>query len=61
MSRICSPLYRAYPDRLALFVAEGLAGLIVRRLGEPDPPPVEEDVRLVVDALTGGINARRIP
>lgn len=81
-SRICSPLYRTYldrlslffaegqalgevrpfpPDRLALFVAEGLAGLIVRRLGEPDPPPVEEDVRLVVDALTGGINARRIP
>ena len=49
------------PDRFALFVAEGLAGLIVRRLGETDPPPVEEDVRLVVDALTGGINARRTP
>jgi AcrR family transcriptional regulator len=47
------------PDRLALFVAEGLAGLIFRRLGETDPPPVEEDVRLIVDALTGGINARR--
>jgi TetR/AcrR family fatty acid metabolism transcriptional regulator len=49
------------PDRLALFVAEGLAGLILRRLGETDPPPVEEDVRLVVDALTGGINSRRNP
>ena len=49
------------PDRLALFVAEGLAGLILRRLGETEPPPVEEDVRLIVDALTGGINARRNP
>ncbi|MBK8596689.1 MAG: TetR/AcrR family transcriptional regulator [Holophagales bacterium] len=49
------------PDRLALFVAEGLAGLILRRLGETDPPPVEEDVRLVVDALTGGIHVRRTP
>lgn len=49
------------PDRLALFVAEGLAGLILKRLGETDPPPVEEDVRLVVDALTGGITARRTP
>jgi TetR/AcrR family transcriptional regulator len=49
------------PGRLALFVAEGLAGVILRRLGEPDPPPVEEDVRLVVDALTGGITARRTP
>jgi TetR/AcrR family fatty acid metabolism transcriptional regulator len=49
------------PDRLALFVAEGLSGLMLRRLGEPDPPPVEEDVRLVVDALAGGIAARRTP
>ena len=49
------------PDRLALFVAEGLSGLILRRLGETDPPPVEADVRLIVDALTGGINARRNP
>ena len=49
------------PDRFALFVAEGLAGLILRRLGETDPPPVEEDVRLIVDALTNGINARRTP
>lgn len=48
------------PDRLALFVAEGIAGLILRRLGETDPPPVEEDVRLVVDTLFNGITARRI-
>jgi AcrR family transcriptional regulator len=49
------------PDRLALFVAEGLSGVVLRRLGETDPPPVEADVRLVVDALVGGITARRIP
>ncbi len=81
-SRSCNPLYGAYldrlasfiaqgqasgeirpfpPDRLALFVAEGLSGLILKRLGETDPPPVEEDVRLVVDALAGGITARRTP
>ncbi len=49
------------PDRFALFVAEGLAGLILRRLGETDPPPIEEDVRLIVDTLADGINARRNP
>lgn len=46
------------PDRLALFVAEGLSGLVLRRLNEAEPPPVEEDVKLVVGALAGGI-ARR--
>ena len=49
------------PDRLALFVAEGLSGVVLRRLGETDPPPVQEDVRLVVDALVGGITDRRTP
>lgn len=49
------------PDRLALFVAEGLSGLVLRRLGEADPPPVEEDVRLVVDALADGLAGRSEP
>lgn len=60
-SQALGELRTVRPDRLALFLAEGLAGLILRRLGEPDPPPVEEDVRLVVDAITGGIAARRNP
>lgn len=46
-------------DRLALFLAEGLAGVILRRLGETEPVPVEEDVRLVAGALVSGIVARR--
>lgn len=48
-------------DRLALFLAEGLAGVILRRLGETEPVPVEEDVRLVAGALVSGIVARRTP
>jgi hypothetical protein len=44
---------------MAVFVAEGLSGLMLRRLGETDPPPVEADVRLVVDALAGGLAPRR--
>jgi TetR/AcrR family fatty acid metabolism transcriptional regulator len=48
-------------DRLALFLAEGLSGVILRRLGEADPIPVEEDARLVADALLGGIIVRRTP
>lgn len=48
-------------DRMARFVAEGLSGLMLRRLGETDPPPAEEDVRLVVDTLASGIAARRHP
>lgn len=49
------------PERMARFFAEGLAGLMLRRLGETEPPPVEEDVRLVVDLLAGGIATRRHP
>lgn len=48
-------------DRLALFLSEGLAGVILRRLGEAAPPPVEDDVRLVADALVAGIVTRRTP
>ena len=46
-------------DRLALFLAEGLAGVILRRLGETEPVPVEDDVRLVAGALVSGIVTRR--
>ena len=49
------------PGRMALFVAEGLSGLMLRRLGEAAPPPVEEDVRLVVGVLAGGLAPRREP
>lgn len=48
-------------ERMARFVAEGLAGLVLRRLGETEPPPVEEDVRLVVGLLAAGIASRRDP
>jgi AcrR family transcriptional regulator len=46
-------------DRLALFLAEGLAGVTLRRLGETETVPVEEDVRLVAGALVSGIVTRR--
>jgi TetR/AcrR family fatty acid metabolism transcriptional regulator len=46
-------------DRLALFVAEGVAGVILKRLAEPSPPPVEDDVRLIAGALSSGIFDRR--
>lgn len=52
-------LLAARPARLALFLAEGMSGIVRRRLTEPDPPPAEEDVRLVLDAVLGGIAAER--
>ncbi len=47
------------PGRLALFLAEGMNGLVLRRLNEKEPPPPEADVQLVLDAVLGGVGADR--
>lgn len=46
------------PVRLALFVAEGMNAIILRRLSEEAPPPVESEVEWIVRTLTEGISAK---
>lgn len=43
------------PDRMALFLAEGLNGLLLRRLTEPEPPAGEEDLSWLLAAVFEGI------
>ncbi|HXV60109.1 MAG TPA: TetR/AcrR family transcriptional regulator [Vicinamibacteria bacterium] len=46
------------PARLALFVSESGAALMLRRLTEDPPPDAEEDVSWMVDILLHGIAAK---
>jgi AcrR family transcriptional regulator len=46
------------PFRLALFVAEGINAVILRRLSEEAPPPVDSEVEWIVKTLLGGISAK---
>ena len=46
------------PARVALFLAEGTSGVLMRRLGEPRRPP-EEDVEWIVDLLLNGLCPKR--
>jgi AcrR family transcriptional regulator len=46
------------PTRLALFFAEGVAGLVLRRLSE-SPPPAEQEVDWLVDLLLHGLSTSR--
>lgn len=54
-----SELHAPLPERLALFVAEGVNGLILNRLSEPNPPLPDEEVRWIVDSVLNGIEIRR--
>jgi AcrR family transcriptional regulator len=45
------------PDRLALFVSEGVNGVVHRRLTEPAPPAVAADVDWIVPVLLHGVSA----
>lgn len=46
------------PARVALFFAEGVAGLLLRRLSE-SPPPAEQEVDWLVDLLLHGLSPSR--
>jgi AcrR family transcriptional regulator len=46
------------PERLALFVAEGTRGLIMQRVEETDPPPLQNDIRMIIRSLFQGITER---
>lgn len=50
---------RVRPDRLALFVEEGFMAILLRRLTETDPPPIEDEISWVIVMLREGITARR--
>jgi len=46
------------PARIALFIAEGMSGILQRRLEQPGRPP-EEDVEWIADLLLDGLSLRR--
>ena len=46
-------------SRLALFLAEGMRGIVFRRIVEKDPPPVSADVALIVDSILNGVSMER--
>jgi len=46
------------PARVALFIAEGMSGILQRRLEQPGRPP-EEDVEWIADLLLDGLSLRR--
>jgi AcrR family transcriptional regulator len=46
---------RADPDRLALFITEGTNAIVIERVMEDAPPPVESDVELAVTTILNGI------
>jgi AcrR family transcriptional regulator len=46
------------PGRVALFVAEGLTGVILARLTSESPPPTEADVDWIVKMLLDGLACR---
>jgi AcrR family transcriptional regulator len=43
------------PERLALFLAEGINGLVLQRLTEPAPPPLTDDVTWLLETVIGGL------
>jgi TetR/AcrR family fatty acid metabolism transcriptional regulator len=49
------------PFRLALFVAEGMNAIILRRLSEEPPPAVDSEVEWVVGTLLEGISKQGHP
>lgn len=45
--------------RLALFLAEGMRGVIFRRITEKESPPLSEDVALITTTILDGVAAER--
>ncbi|MGH9459452.1 MAG: TetR/AcrR family transcriptional regulator [Thermoanaerobaculia bacterium] len=43
------------PQRLALFLEEGVVAVILARLGESPPQPLEDELRWMMDAILYGI------
>ena len=50
---------RMRPDRLALFVEEGFMAILLSRLRETDPPPIEEELSWLMQLLHEGIGTQR--
>lgn len=50
---------RRDPERLALFIAEGIVSILVRRLSEASPPPIEEDIELIAGTVLHGVHIER--
>ncbi len=46
------------PFRVALFVAEGINAIILRRLSEESPPSLESDVEWMVATLLDGLSTQ---
>jgi len=47
------------PDRLALFIAEGIVSILVRRLSEEHPPAIKDDVELIAGTFLHGLHIER--
>jgi AcrR family transcriptional regulator len=47
------------PERLALFIAEGIVSIVVRRLSETAPPPVRRDADLIAGTILHGLHLER--
>jgi AcrR family transcriptional regulator len=45
--------------RLALFVAEGMRGIVFRRIVEKEPPPLSADVSLITATILQGVALER--
>jgi AcrR family transcriptional regulator len=47
------------PERLALFVSEGVHGILLKRLYEPNPPTVDQEVAWLVSVVMHGLAPTR--
>lgn len=47
------------PDRLALFISEGINAVTRRRLADSSPPPPEHDVEWILATLLDGLSRER--
>ncbi len=52
-------LRRGDPDRLALFLSEGINAVIRRRLAEHNPRPPQEDVDFIASTILEGLAVRQ--
>lgn len=48
---------RMAPDRLALFLSEGISAVVIRRLMEEAPPPEQDDVDFLAGVILEGIRS----
>jgi AcrR family transcriptional regulator len=46
---------RMAPDRLALFISEGISAIVIRRVMEEAPPPEQDDVDFLAGVILEGI------